>query len=64
MYQNYVRIRDARGLRDADVSKKSGVSTATLSCWKAGAYTPKLPKLLAIADALGVTVDELIKEEA
>lgn len=63
MYQNYAKLRDEKGLKDYDIAKLSGVATATLSCWKNGHYTPKIPKLRKIADVLGVTVDELIKEE-
>lgn len=62
MYQNYAKLRDEKGLKDYDVAKLSGVATATISNWKNGHYTPKIPKLRKIADALGVTVDELIKE--
>ena len=63
MYQNYAKLRDAKGLKDCDIVKLSGVASATISSWKNGHYTPKLPKLKKIADALGVTIDELIKEE-
>ena len=61
-YENYVRIRDERGMSDADVARASGVAPTTLSAWKT-AYTPKLPKLKAIAHSLGVTLDQLITEE-
>lgn len=63
MYQNYVRIRDEIGLTDYEVAKRAGFTTATLSNWKAGRYAPKVNKLKRIADVLGVTIDELIREE-
>ena len=62
MYLDYAKIRDSKGLKDCDIVKLSGVASATISSWKHGHYTPKIPKLKKIADALGVTVDELIKE--
>ena len=37
-------------------SKETGVSTATLSSWKAGDYVPKIDKLQKIADYFGVPV--------
>jgi transcriptional regulator with XRE-family HTH domain len=63
MYENYAKLRDEKGLKDYEVAKLSGVATATLSSWKNGHYTPKVPKLRKIASALGVTIDDLIKEE-
>ena len=48
-YDNYAEIRSRMGLRDADVSKATGISTATLSEWKKGRYQPKLDKLEKIA---------------
>lgn len=60
MYEKYAAIRDAKGLKDSDVSRMSGVATATLSSWKSGAYKPKIEKLLAIAKVLGVSIEELI----
>lgn len=62
MYETYSKIRDAKGMNDYQVSKASGVATATLTSWKKGVYTPKLDKLRKIAAVLGVTVDDLIEE--
>lgn len=61
-YERYAEIRDSRGLTDYQVSKETGVSTATLSEWKSGKYKPKVDKLLKIADLLGVSVEVLIRE--
>ena len=64
MYKSYVRIRDERGLTDYEVAKRAGFSAGTLSDWKAGRYTPKLDKIRKIAEVLGVTIDELAKENS
>lgn len=61
-YERYSKIRDERGLTDAEVSKQSEVAKATMSNWKSGKYTPKTDKLRKIAAVLGVTVDDLIEE--
>ena len=66
-YENYAKIRDAKGLTDYAVSRATGVSTATMTNWKqtmqpGQGYTPKLDKLLAIARFLEVPLDELIAE--
>lgn len=61
MYKEYAQLRDARGITDYKVAKDTGISTATLSNWKNGAYRPKIDKLIIIADYFGVSVEDLIK---
>lgn len=68
MYAKYARIRDQLGYSDYKVAKESGVLTSTLSEWKKHyesggkqGYQPKLEKLNAIANALGVPVTEFIE---
>ena len=59
MYENYVKIRDSKGLRDSDVSRGTGISSSVFSDWKKGRYSLKYDKLQKIADFLGVTTDQL-----
>lgn len=63
MYKEYARLRNERGITDYKVAKDTGISTATLSNWKNGAYRPKIDKLLIIADYFGVSVEDLIKND-
>lgn len=44
-YETYAKIRDALGLRDADVSRMAGINRATLPQWKGGYSEPKLDNL-------------------
>ncbi len=60
-YEAYSAIRDEKGVTDYQVSKATGVATATISEWKKGTYTPKLEKLMKIADYFGVTIDALVR---
>lgn len=60
MYENYCNLRDARGMRDADVSRETGIGKSTFSDWKSGRSTPKNDKLEKIAKLFGVTVGELL----
>lgn len=60
MYSRYCKIRDRKGLRDADISRQTGIAQATLSDWKHGKTVPKLPKLRAIADVLEVPIEAII----
>lgn len=63
MYAKYAELRDAKGIRDADVSKATGVPQNTLTDWKSGKYTPKADKLIKIADYFGISLDELVREQ-
>ena len=54
------RLMKERGINAVQLSKETGVSTATISAWRNDIYTPKLDKLIKIADYLGVTVDYLM----
>lgn len=60
MYDVYEKLRNEKGLSNAEVSRATGVSTATLSQWKTGRYTPKMDKLEKIASFLSVPVEYLI----
>lgn len=44
-------------VRPSDVSKATGIATATLTSWKKGRYTPKADKLQKIAEFFNVSVD-------
>lgn len=63
-YNNYLELRDKKGLTDYKVADKSGVSRSTISEWKTGEHTPNLENLKKIAISLNVTLDDLVKEEA
>ena len=63
IYERYAKARDAKNLRNADVSRMTGVRSTALSEWKRGLYTPKYQKLKAIADALEVDVSSFFTDE-
>lgn len=60
MYENYCKLRDSRGLKDADVVRGTGITKSTFSSWKTGKYVPKNEKLQKIADFFDVPIDFLI----
>lgn len=60
MYEIYCKLRDKRGVRDADVSKATGISKSTFSDWKSGRSNPKNENLKKIADYFGVTIKYLM----
>lgn len=65
MYENYCKLRDQKGFKDADVAKATGITKSTFSDWKSGRSNPKNEKLQKIADFFNVSVDYLMtgKEE-
>ena len=57
MYEIYCELRDARGMKDADVARETGITKSTFSDWKNGRSNPKDAKLQKIADLFGVSVE-------
>lgn len=62
MYEKLQILLDKTDKTAYQVSKETGVSTATLSNWKNGNYVPKVDKLKKIADYFGVTVDYFLEK--
>lgn len=59
-YGKYAQLRDKKGLTDYRVSQETGISTATLTCWKQGIYKPKVEKLKKLAKYFNVSIEELL----
>ncbi|MFN8608837.1 MAG: helix-turn-helix transcriptional regulator [Vulcanimicrobiota bacterium] len=55
------RMRVARGLKQVELARKLGVSRSTVCCWESGERTPSLDQATRLAQALGCTLDELVK---
>lgn len=53
-YENFAKLCEINEIKPGRVSKETGISTATLTSWKQGKYTPKQDKLQIIADYFGV----------
>lgn len=62
MYEIFEKLLKEKGLTAYKVAQETGVSTATITSWKKGHYTPKPEKLQKIADFLGVRLDYLMGE--
>lgn len=59
MYDRYCELRDAKGYRDSDVAKKTGITPSTFSDWKKGKSIPNADKQRKIAALFGVSVEYL-----
>ena len=58
--ENIVSVRKIRGFSQEALAEKVGVTRQTVSKWEVGESIPDLEKAAALAEALGVSVDELI----
>ena len=63
MYEIYCKLRDLRGVKDADVVRATGITKSTFSDWKSGRSEPKKEKLQKIADFFDVSLDYLMTGE-
>lgn len=61
MYEKFQLLLDKTDKTAYQVSKDTGVSTATLSSWKNGNYVPKLEKLKILADYFCVSIEYFIE---
>ena len=60
MYEIFEELCEQKGVTPYRVCKETGITTATVSNWKAGRYTPKSDKIQKIADYFGVPFDYLM----
>ncbi|MBP1975513.1 helix-turn-helix domain-containing protein [Cohnella thailandensis] len=60
VYEKFQQLLNESQKTPYRVSKETGISTATLSNWKHGNYTPKQNKLKVLADYFGVSVDYFV----
>lgn len=60
MYEIFEQLCERYNVTPYRVCKETGLTTATISNWKAGRYTPKHDKMQKIADYFGVTINYLM----
>lgn len=59
MYDIFEKLCELNNVTPYRVCKDTGITTATISNWKAGRYVPKQDKMKKLADYFGVTVEYL-----
>ncbi len=62
MYRKFEELLKTNNVTAYQVSKATEISTATLTEWKKGTYTPKIDKLKKIADYFGIPVTEFLED--
>lgn len=55
-YRKLWNLMESKGVSASDVSKATGVSRSMFTDWKMGRYSPKMDKLMKIAEYFGVDV--------
>ncbi len=59
--ENMKRIRAEKGMSQGDICRATGADRAYISNVESGNKNPTLETLTKIADALGVSIDKLLK---
>ena len=62
MYKKFAELLAKNNVKASQVAKATGISTATLTSWKQGVYTPKIEKLMLIAKYFNVPITYFIEE--
>lgn len=60
---NLTQLRKLKNLTQEDIAEKVGVSRQAVAKWEAGETTPDLEKARLLAEALGVSLDDLTNYE-
>lgn len=60
--ENLKKIMDQKGITSAALARKSGFSKGAISQWRNGIYTPSHENMLALAEALQCSIEELTRE--
>lgn len=64
MLANIKRLCTSRGLTIQQLEDRAQISAGTIGRWgQNGKFIPSVDKVKRVADALGVPVDELLREE-
>lgn len=59
-----LNLRTGLGLSQGELAEKLEVSRQSVSKWETGQSVPDLDKIIKLADLFGVSVDDLVREDA
>lgn len=60
MYERFAELMKEKGVTAYKVSSDTGIAQSTLSDWKSGKITPKIDKLILLANYFDVDVEYLV----
>ncbi len=58
-HDKLARLRNERGLTQTQLGEKCGADKTVVSHWETGASAPRVDALPLVAEALGVSIDDL-----
>ncbi len=61
--ENLRAYRQARLMTQKELAKKTGLTDVWISHYENGRRLPSVPNLIKLADALSITLDELVRRE-
>lgn len=61
--QRFRSLRTERGLTQADIAERLGLTNRAVGAWESGRSRPRLDKLNQLAEMLGVKVSDLLGED-
>lgn len=56
-------LRESKNMTQAELAELVGINRTTISMWETNNSMPRADKLIQLANILGCTVDELLREE-
>jgi transcriptional regulator with XRE-family HTH domain len=59
MGEQFKSVRESKSLTQAELAKRAGVRLRSLQEWEQGTRIPRFDRVVQLADALGVSLDEL-----
>jgi transcriptional regulator with XRE-family HTH domain len=62
LVQTIRELREARGWTQFELAIKVGVQPTTIYTWESGKKMPMIPQLRKLAEAFGVSMDDIITE--
>ena len=62
--EKIIALRNKYQMSQGDLAEKLNLSRQSVSKWETGASIPDLDKLIAMSELFGITMDELVKEDA
>lgn len=60
--QRIFKIMDEKHIKQAELSRKTGISTSAISSWKTGGTFPSSEVVPIIAESLGVAISDLFED--
>lgn len=60
IFFNLKEVRKSKNVTQVELSEKTGLTQQVISTYERGEFTPQLSNAKIIADALGVSLDELV----